>query len=99
MTNLPLWSTLCRADGPSTSRAAAITAAQTLGQRQAFALECVRQMPGATSLELDTRFCPGQRNTIQRRLGELERAGLVERLPARRCSISGKNAATWRARA
>lgn len=89
---------LARRSHPETSKAAAAEVAEVLGERQRFALDAVRRMPDATSLELDMAFAPGERGRVQKRLNELERAGLIERSGARRCSISGKTAATWRAK-
>lgn len=39
------------------------------------------------------------RYMLNRRLPELETAGLVDRGPARPSSITGRNAATWRVKA
>jgi hypothetical protein len=52
--------------------------------------------PGRTRNELDRLLSQGQPNpTFSRRLTEMERSGVIERGPARRCTVSGHKAETW----
>lgn len=69
----------------------------TSGKRaaqQAIAITAVAQYPGLTSLEVSRRsgIC---RFVLARRLPECETGGAVRRGPERRCTVSGRTAATW----
>lgn len=94
-THLPLFAMSRRTD-PATSAAAAadLHDSGALGRQRAMVLGAVRRWPGSTSAELADRlacdrYCPS------RRLPDLERAGLVRRGPARRCSITNRSCITW----
>ena len=86
---------LYRRGNPETSREAAESAVPTLGERQRWAAECVRQRPGLTARELAAVYCPDDPKRIDRRLGECEKLRTVRRGDPRTCSRSGRRAATW----
>ena len=85
---------LARRSDPATSQAAAAEIAAVLGSVQLAALDAVRRHPGCTGRELNalTKF------DCHKRLAELERMELIVRGHARRCTQTGKQAATWRAK-
>lgn len=74
-----------RREHPETSQRAAQQIVSKVPSLEAWAAECVRQMPDATRLELEQRFCPHTPNKLGRRLD-----GAVKR-------VSGHTATTWRA--
>lgn len=84
-----------RGDGPSTSSEAAEELVAKLPEARRHALEAVRQYPGSTVKELADKTGDDDNRRIGRRLNELEKAGIIRRAPARKCSISGRRAATW----
>lgn len=88
-----------RRSDPVTSHEAATAIAGKLGTVQQWVLRCVKAHPGLTAPELARRCDIGDVRKLNRRLPELERAGLVQRevtlLP---CSVSGRKAARWTAR-
>lgn len=95
MTDLPLFhpSHLDRATDPATSHEAA--ASIDLGALQRAALEAVERLPWLTATELAKRAGYGDPRVFNRRLGELEKGGYVLRGTARRCTVTGRTAATW----
>lgn len=84
---------LARATDPATSHEAA--ASIDLGALQRAALEAVRASEGRTATELAIANGHGDPRVFNRRLGELEKGGYVIRGKARRCSVTGRSAATW----
>jgi hypothetical protein len=90
---------LAARNDPSTSHQAAerfTASGARANQKRAF-LEWMRANPRArTSAEI-ARDGPFPRDAVARRLPDLERDGLVERLPARECAARGGQAITWRA--
>lgn len=55
-----------------------------------------RSPAGLTRNELDQKLSPGRPNALHsRRLAEMERAGVVRRLAARACSVSGHKCEVW----
>jgi hypothetical protein len=84
---------------PLTSKIAAreITRSGARETQSRHAAELVRQAQGLTSLELAARF--GEcRFRLAKRLSDAASPalGLVTRGPARRCTVSGRSAVTWR---
>jgi len=86
---------LRRNQDPATSKQGAADAARRLGEMQERTLLAVRAYPGRTCAELEDQAGVMGR-TFGRRLGELEKAGRVERGRERPCSITKRRAATWR---
>lgn len=86
---------LARSSDPETSKQAAREIVPVIGERQAFAAECVRNVPGLTQGELDTAYPCSDPRRIGRRLNECERLGLVRRGESRKCKVSGKVCQTW----
>lgn len=86
---------LARRGGPGTSAEAARGVSATLGKRQQRALNAVAADPGRTARELSRTIGDDDPRSINRRLNEIEQAGLVERRGPRACSITGKKCATW----
>jgi len=87
---------LARKTDPGTSWAAAksLEPAELAGlRRRAVAL--VTKYPGRIARELSELAGDGDPRTLNRRLGEVERMGLVRRGQARRCAVTGKLCATW----
>ncbi len=66
------------------------------GKAQAFAVWCVKQKPDSTARELDRAYAPRADRSVGKRLTECERLGLVRRGAKRRCTVTGRTAATWR---
>jgi hypothetical protein len=89
---------LSRKPDPKTSHEAAeyMTESGELGAAQAFTLELVRANPSQTNSELALLAGLRDGRKTGRRLPELERLGLIVREPARRCSVTNRNAHTWR---
>ena len=87
---------IARTRDPQTSHQATrhITGTGARAAQQQMAQKAVEQYPGLTSLELAQRttLC---RFMLARRLPEIEPTGAVRRGQARRCSKSGRMAATW----
>lgn len=87
--------TLARTTDPETSHEAAEFIVPKVNRLQTWAAMCVRERPGLTSAELAREYCPLDPRRIGRRLAECERFGMVRRGEARKCTVSGRNAATW----
>lgn len=92
----PVATPAARAADPETSHQAAehVDATGARAAQQQLATKAVRLYPGLTSLELGSRtsLC---RFLLARRLPECETGKAVKRGQARRCSVSGRMAATW----
>jgi hypothetical protein len=86
---------LARTTDPATSKAAAREIVDRLPELQRFALRAVENYPGRTANELSEALGLRDPRTLNRRLGEVEAAGLVRRAAPRRCAVSGRTAATW----
>jgi hypothetical protein len=87
---------LARRHDPATSKAGAVDAALSLAKLQRDALEIVKRHPGMTSTEMADAEGMFDPRKINRRLGELETLGLVDRCEPRPCKITGRLAATWK---
>jgi hypothetical protein len=87
-----------RGSDPITSHEAEahIRSTGKLGKLQDLVLDLLRQNPGSTARELDSRFILD--GVAHRRLIELERRGLVVRGEARTSKWHERRAITWRAK-
>lgn len=94
---IPLFDPHClaRTSDPQTSHDAAASIVPHLPRLQRQALEAVAMTPGRTSTELARLHGVHDPRVYNRRLTELARLGLVVRGAARRCSVTGRSAATW----
>lgn len=85
-----------RSQDPATSHEAADYMAESGKQafQQNVAFLAVKAYPGHTSLEIaqEKHQCQFM---LARRLPECEEQNLVYRGPARKCTVSGRKAATW----
>lgn len=88
-------SPLARGSDPVESHLAAEGIAESIGQLQAWAVECVTQSPGKTAMELARIYCGDDPRRIGRRLGECVKRGLIAKGSSRECSITKRVAATW----
>jgi len=86
---------LVRRGHPGPSGEAAKEMLAKLPETRKRALEAVRKWPNRTVKELADLAGDDDNRRIGRRLGELEKTGLVKRCPARVCTKSGRRAATW----
>jgi DNA-binding MarR family transcriptional regulator len=88
---------LSRPSDPETSKQAArhVVDSDELGSAQLYALKIVYRNPLSTASELTKASGDVDSRRIGRRLNELEKAGWVIRHPARKCRVTGRNAATW----
>ena len=87
---------LARATDPDTSHEAAEWIMQRLGGLHKWAYKIVSKYPGGTSSEMSVAAGEVTNHRLSRRLGELEKMGLVVRGDARVCRVTGRKAATWR---
>lgn len=96
-TDAPLFEphALARNTDPGTSKEAAEITRAELGELQRFTLESVRSHPGLTASELARRVGASDIRTINRRLNEVEKAGLIRRSSPRPCAVTGRRALTW----
>jgi hypothetical protein len=87
-----------RSSDPITSHEAEAHLRSTgrLGRLQDLVLDLLRQNPGSTARELDSRFILD--GVAHRRLIELERKGLVVRGEPRTSKWHDRRAITWRAK-
>ena len=92
---------IARATDPATSHEAAehMNATGKRKKQRQIAFEMVRQHPRLTADELALYSGKLDRYQLNRRLPELETAGLVERCQARPSRFTGRNASTWRVKA
>lgn len=85
-----------RANDPISSHLAADehTRSGKRAAQQALVVSAVRAFPGKTMQELSelSGIC---RFTLGRRISECETGGAVRRLPARKCSVTGRMAEPW----
>ena len=95
-------SPLARHSDPVTSKEAALDmrGSVRLGELQGLALRMVRSFPGAMAQELSTYSGQSDPRTLNRRLSELRKAGLVTNRPGtpdefRRNPESGKRCQRW----
>ena len=87
--------TLARATDPATSHEAARHAEGRLGLYQWEALQSCRAHPGMTATEMARARGWDDPRVINRRLGELERLGMVRAGEPRSCAVTGRRAMTW----
>lgn len=80
---------------PSHLAAEEIVSSGRLGELQSWVLGLVEDYPGKTGSELAVAACVGESYTIKRRLGELDKKGLIRRGEVRQCGVSARQAATW----
>src|SRR5690606_10155379 len=87
---------IARRTDPESSHLAAehVTRSGARAHQQAQAVAAVRAYPGCTSFELATRT-DLDRYMLARRLPECVTAGAVRKGPAKRCSVTGRQALTW----
>ena len=87
---------LARRTDPISSQLAgeAIADSDLRRSQQAQTVRLVHSWPGATSRELAEKSGL-DRYVLARRLPEVERQGLIQRGPFKRCEISGRPALTW----
>jgi hypothetical protein len=94
---------IARRSDPETSKEAAkeITESGLREGQLLVVLTMVRKYPRKTSAELAAKAelggIPFDRYTFARRLPELEKAGLIQKLNSRKCTIGGREAHTWQA--
>jgi hypothetical protein len=86
---------LVRATDPATSYGGAVAAVAKLGETQRRTVDAVRAHPGLTARELAQAVGDADPRDINRRLNEVESAGLVVRRGPRPCSITNKPCSTW----
>ena len=87
---------LARLGDPENSKAAADHVARSgIGGRMCrLALHLIKANPGRTAKELE-QIKSLEDGQVRKRLTTLERQRLIRRGDSRRCSISGRSAATW----
>lgn len=86
---------LARTTDPQTSHEAAHHAEGRLGVYQWEALTACRAHPGCTASEMAKARGWDDPRVINRRLGELARAGMVRAGEPRTCAVTGRRAMTW----
>jgi len=88
---------LARNTDPATSHLAAqeIESEGKLAGLRRRAFELVRNNKGKIARELSEIAGDSDARTINRRLGEVEKAGLIYRGKERRCKVTGRMCATW----
>ena len=86
---------LARSEDPIESKLAASQIEETVADLQAWAVQCVKDHPGKTAMELSVLYEQTDSRKIGRRLGECEKLGLIRRGESRECSITKRRAATW----
>lgn len=86
---------LARNTDPATSHLAAQEVREQLAGLRLRTYEFVRNHKGKIARELTTLAGDKDARTINRRLNELEKAGLIYRGEERRCEITGRLCATW----
>lgn len=87
---------MARKTDPQTSHDAAEELAPKLAGVQIAVLAAIQDWPNKTSRELAEKL-GWETGAVNKRTSELEAAGCIKRHEERRCSISGKKAATWTA--
>lgn len=87
--------TLARSADPQTSHDAAKLAESRLGLYQWEALMACHAHPGMTATEMAKARGWDDPRVINRRLVELERAGMVRAGEPRPCAVTGRRAMTW----
>lgn len=80
---------------PETSHEAARDIVEHLARMQKRACEIVALFPGHTAQEMAQLARLRDIRTLNRRLCELERKGLIVRQRARVCSVTGRRAHVW----
>ena len=93
MTDLDCYPRVHRAD-PATSFEAASKIARKARRQKERILEALKFSPRSTPGEL-AELHGIDYITIQRRVSEMERAGLIVRLPARTCAVRRTRATVW----
>ena len=88
---------LARNTDPATSHLAAaeIHGEGKLAGLRRRAFQLVQDHPGKIARELSVIAGDNDARTINRRLGEVEKLGLIYRGVERRCKITGRLCATW----
>jgi predicted transcriptional regulator len=86
---------LARRTDPQESFDGAADVEERLPTMRLIAWLCVKRHPGCTCSELAEKEEMRDPRSIGRRLNELEKLGFIARLPARKCRVTGRNAATW----
>lgn len=83
---------LARSGDPDTSHEGAEYIARKVGRHQRIILELVQKYPGNTARELQRMFHGADSQAVHKRIGEMERAGLVVRKGTKRCEVTGRKA-------
>lgn len=85
---------LARRKDPETSKQAARHVSKTLGARMEAALALLKSMPGKTACEIEHAALVSD-GRYRKRLNDLRLRGLARKGRTRKCTITGRNAATW----
>jgi len=94
------WAERARITDPAPSIEAAKDTANVLTQRRRQFLEALKRLGTATANEVAELACEGNyslRESIRKRAHELVRLGLVDQVGLKRCSVSGREVAAYRA--
>lgn len=94
------WAERARITDPTTSIEAAKDIAISLTQRRRQFLEALRKLGTATANEVAELACEGNyslRESIRKRAHELVRLGLVDQVGIKKCGVSGREVAAYRA--
>ena len=86
---------LARNTDPATSHLAAHEMGVDLAGLRRRVYKLVQDHPGKIARELSVIAGDNDARTINRRLGEVEKLGLIYRGVERRCKITGRLCATW----
>ncbi len=84
-----------RTTDPETSHEAAVSIGDDLNRLHKLVFGLVRRHPGKTSSELAVLACINDPRVINRRTTELADKKRIVRGDARRCTVTGRRAATW----
>ena len=94
------WAERARITDPATSIEAAKDTATVLTQRRRQFLDALKRLGTATANEVAELACEGNyslRESIRKRAHELVRLGLVDQVGVKRCGVSGREVAAYRA--
>jgi len=94
------WAERARITDPATSIESAKDTATVLTQRRRQFLEALKRLGTATANEVAELACEGNyslRESIRKRAHELVRLGLVDQVGVKKCGVSGREVAAYRA--
>lgn len=90
--------TLARTTDPDTSKESAALVADSIPDKQAYCVECIRKSPDSTQGELDKLYSPPDRpRMVGRRCNEVVADGRAIVSGKRKCTVSGRRGQTYRA--